>query len=491
MNGNNTWIKLPRNFQNWRWYKESNMVHLYLYLVMNANLLSENYFDINIKRGEIMISLSRLSTDTNLSIKTLRTCLDRLKRTHEIEYRNLNHGRIIIIVNYDMFQPIGIDETAPDWVKLYRKIEQWRWYTHPKMVHLLIHFLIKAKAILSGNDFTFQLETSYNLLSKETGISVQSVRTCIKKMQSSGVIEFLPSPTNLFSTIRVCNYENYQVTNKVRGVIDNHSYGNKGTIPGELDVDFENSKKSTNLNISTSHCPPTSYESTKTSKGTTRAREGHDKGTIPGELDVDFENSKKSTNLNISTSHCPPTSYESTKTSKGTTRAREGHDKGTTRARQGHDKGTTRATLKEYNNIRNKEIKNINYDDAREGVVFVEAEEVKDEQKENLQKKAGKETYKEKLLEDGVWMTAMGKKFHLDQGEIKRLLDDFDLELICRGNNEDKGFKDYKCHFFDWLKLRSNTLRTISSSTQAKGERWEGEMFVPKSSEGGIYNGPF
>ena len=441
MNGNNTWIKLPRNFQNWRWYKESNMVHLYLYLVMNANLLSENYFDINIKRGEIMISLSRLSTDTNLSIKTLRTCLDRLKRTHEIEYRNLNHGRIIIIVNYDMFQPIGIDETAPDWVKLYRKIEQWRWYTHPKMVHLLIHFLIKAKAILSGNDFTFQLETSYNLLSKETGISVQSVRTCIKKMQSSGVIEFLPSPTNLFSTIRVCNYENYQVTNKVRGVIDNHSYGNKGTIPGELDVDFENSKKSTNLNISTSHCPPTSYESTKTSKGTTRAREGHDKGT--------------------------------------------------TRARQGHDKGTTRATLKEYNNIRNKEIKNINYDDAREGVVFVEAKEVKDEQKENLQKKAGKETYKEKLLEDGVWMTAMGKKFHLDQGEIKRLLDDFELELICRGNNEDKGFKDYKCHFFDWLKLRSNTLRTISSSTQAKGERWEGEKFVPKSSEGGIYDGPF
>ena len=441
MNGNNTWIKLPRNFQNWRWYKESNMVHLYLYLVMNANLLSENYFDINIKRGEIMISLSRLSTDTNLSIKTLRTCLDRLKRTHEIEYRNLNHGRIIIIVNYDMFQPIGIDESAPDWVKLYRKIEQWRWYTHPKMVHLLIHFLIKAKAILSGNDFTFQLETSYNLLSKETGISVQSVRTCIKKMQSSGVIEFLPSPTNLFSTIRVCNYENYQVTNKVRGVIDNHSYGNKGTISGELDVDFENSKKSTNLNISTSHCPPTSYESTKTSRGTTRARQGHERGT--------------------------------------------------TRAQQGHDKGTTRATLKEYNNIRNKEIKNINYDDAREGVVFVEAEEVKDEQKENLQKKAGKETYKEKLLEDGVWMTAMGKKFHLDQGEIKRLLDDFDLELICRGNNEDKGFKDYKCHFFDWLKLRSNTLHTISSSTQAKGERWEGEKFVPKSSEGGIYDGPF
>ena len=342
MNGNNTWIKLPRSFQNWRWYKESNMVHLYLYLVMNANLLSENYFDINIKRGEIMISLSRLSTDTNLSIKTLRTCLDRLKRTHEIEYRNLNHGRIIIIVNYDMFQPIGIDETAPDWVKLYRKIEQWRWYTHPKMVHLLIHFLIKAKAILSGNDFTFQLETSYNLLSKETGISVQSVRTCIKKMQSSGVIEFLPSPTNLFSTIRVCNYENYQVTNKVRGITDNRCYGDKGTISGELDVDFENIKKSTSPSTIVSRYPSTPYEATKTSKGTRGARQGHDKGTISDELDVDFENIKKSTSLNNSTSHCLSASYKTAKTSKGTTRAREGHDKGTTRARQGHDKGNTK-----------------------------------------------------------------------------------------------------------------------------------------------------
>ena len=491
MNGNNTWIKLPRSFQNWRWYKESNMVHLYLYLVMNANLLSENYFDINIKRGEIMISLSRLSTDTNLSIKTLRTCLDRLKRTHEIEYRNLNHGRIIIIVNYDMFQPIGIDETAPDWVKLYRKIEQWRWYTHPKMVHLLIHFLIKAKAILSGNDFTFQLETSYNLLSKETGISVQSVRTCIKKMQSSGVIEFLPSPTNLFSTIRVCNYENYQVTNKISGITDNRCYGDKGTISGELDVDFENIKKSTNPNTIASRYPSIPYEAAKTSKGTRGARQGHDKGTISGELDVDFENIKKSTNPNNTISHCSTTPCEDAKTSKGTREAQEGHERGTTRAQEGHKRGTTRATIKEYKNKRNKEIKNINYDDAREGVVFVEAEEVKEEQKENLQKKVCKETYKETLLEDEVWMTAMGKKFHLDKGDIKRLLDDFDLELICRGNNEDKGFKDYKCHFYDWMKLRNNAQRTISSSPQVKNERWEGEKFVPKSSEGGIYNGPF
>ena len=68
------------------------MVHLYLYLVINANLQPEDFLDIRIKRGEIMISLSRLSQDTNLSVKALRTSLDKLKRTNEIDYRKLKHG---------------------------------------------------------------------------------------------------------------------------------------------------------------------------------------------------------------------------------------------------------------------------------------------------------------------------------------------------------------------------------------------------------------
>lgn len=443
MNDNNTWIKLPRNFVNWRWYKETNMVHLYLYLVINANLQPEDFLDIRIKRGEIMISLSRLSQDTNLSVKALRTSLDKLKRTNEIDYRKLKHGRVIIVLNYDKFQPYGIDEAVPDWIKLYRKIEQWKWYSNPKMVHLLVHFLIKAKPVQLGNDFVFQLDTSYTLLNRETGITVQSLRTCIKKMQMDGVITFQPSPTSLLSTITICNYGNYQATRQLRG--------------------------------------------------TTEALHDSNKGTTPVSIEVATEEGQKSTGLFDSTSTYNTDTYEPSKISRGTTRAQEGHDKGTTRAQEGHKRGTTRATIKEYKNIRNKDIKNIiNDDDAREEEVFVVEQKEQEEQKENLQKKAGDDFFKEELLSDQVWLSAIAKAFKLHSNvEVAELLEEFELHLVCRGNEGHKDIRDYKSHFCDWLKYRSNRPQAAPASPSVGGERWEGEKFVPKSSKGGIYENGF
>mgnify|MGYP004532998013 CR=1 FL=1 len=443
MNDNNTWIKLPRNFVNWRWYKETNMVHLYLYLVINANLQPEDFLDFRIKRGEIMISLSRLSQDTNLSVKALRTSLDKLKRTNEIDYRKLKHGRVIIVLNYDKFQPYGIDEAVPDWIKLYRKIEQWKWYSNPKMVHLLVHFLIKAKPVQLGNDFVFQLDTSYTLLNRETGITVQSLRTCIKKMQTDGVITFQPSPTSLLSTITICNYGNYQATRQLRG--------------------------------------------------TTEALHDSNKGTTPVSIEVATEEGQKSTGLFSNTSTYNTDTYEPSEISRGTTRAQEGHDKDTTRAQEGHDKDTTRATIKEYKNIRNKDIKNIiNDDDAREEKVFVVEQKEQEEQKENLQKKAGDDFFKEELLSDQVWLSAIAKAFKLHSNvEVAKLLEDFELHLVCRGNEGHKDIRDYKSHFCDWLKYRNNRPQAAPASPSVGGERWEGEKFVPKSSKGGIYGNGF
>ena len=443
MNDNNTWIKLPRNFVNWRWYKETNMVHLYLYLVINANLQPEDFLDFRIKRGEIMISLSRLSQDTNLSVKALRTSLDKLKRTNEIDYRKLKHGRVIIVLNYDKFQPYGIDEAVPDWIKLYRKIEQWKWYSNPKMVHLLVHFLIKAKPVQLGNDFVFQLDTSYTLLNRETGITVQSLRTCIKKMQTDGVITFQPSPTSLLSTITICNYGNYQATRQLRGTTETLHDSNKGTTPVSIEVATEEGQKSTGLFSNTSAYNTDTYE--------------------PSEI------------------------------SRGTTRAQEGHDKGTTRAQEGHDKDTTRATIKEYKNIRNKDIKNIiNDDDAREEKVFVVEQKEQEEQKENLQKKAGDDFFKEELLSDQVWLSAIAKAFKLHSNvEVAKLLEDFELHLVCRGNEGHKDIRDYKSHFCDWLKYKNNRPQAAPASPSVGGERWEGEKFVPKSSKGGIYGNGF
>lgn len=75
----NTWIKLPRDFVEWRWYHNSETVHLFLYLLLNANIKEAEYNNVTINRGELITSIRQLSISTGNSIQTIRTCLKRLK----------------------------------------------------------------------------------------------------------------------------------------------------------------------------------------------------------------------------------------------------------------------------------------------------------------------------------------------------------------------------------------------------------------------------
>lgn len=98
------------------------------------------------------------------------------------------------------------------WIKLYRKFLEWEWYTDSKMVHLFIHLLLSAsiedrkwKGIVLQRG---QLATTYPELSKKTGLTVQNLRTCLEKLESSQIIN--RQVTNKYTLISVCNFESYQ-----------------------------------------------------------------------------------------------------------------------------------------------------------------------------------------------------------------------------------------------------------------------------------------
>lgn len=102
------------------------------------------------------------------------------------------------------------------WVKLYRKIIEWEWFKTPNMVHLFLYLLCKAnhsegkwqgEMIKKG-----QLITSRKTIRKETGISEQSIRTCINKLKSTNEITI--KSTNKYSIITINNYESYQNINE-------------------------------------------------------------------------------------------------------------------------------------------------------------------------------------------------------------------------------------------------------------------------------------
>ncbi len=429
----NSWIKLPRNFVNWSWYHDANMVQLYLYLLLNANVYDVKYNDITIKRGECLVSLNHLSKETGISLQKLRTGLARLQRTKEIEYKKLQNGRIIVLVDFNKFQPIGIDEAAPDWIKLYRKICDWGWYHEPNMVHLYVYFMLKAKLVINNDSRSeaWQLNSTLRLLTKATGISEKSIRTCLARLQRTGEISYLPGVAHKQSVITLCNYDSYQAT--------------------------------------------------KISTNTVLTQERHNNIESVSEHNNSQISAQKERDITL----CNYDSYQATKNSTNTVLTQEQHSS-----------NTALTTLKEYKNKRIKERKNIDDDIAhvREGD-FVEVLEVTEVEKENEQKKSNKENFADLVKSETTWLTAIQKKFKLLTSEaVKNKVDEFEIELVCRGKDKHEDMKDFKCHFCDWLEKNLRTINQPQASNRSPSptsERWSGEKFVPKSSEGGIYEGDF
>ena len=98
------WIKLYRKFSEWEWFNISEMVHLFIYLLLNANHEDGKWRGIEIKRGQILTGLNSLNENTGISLQTLRTCLRRLEETQEINSKVTNKYRIITICNYECYQ---------------------------------------------------------------------------------------------------------------------------------------------------------------------------------------------------------------------------------------------------------------------------------------------------------------------------------------------------------------------------------------------------
>ena len=101
------WIKLHRNLQNWEWYQDSKMVHLFYHLMLKANHKEGNWRGINVKRGQLITGRKRLSEETGISEQSIRTCLRNLEKTGEITMQPTRRYSVLTICKYDEYQ----DET--------------------------------------------------------------------------------------------------------------------------------------------------------------------------------------------------------------------------------------------------------------------------------------------------------------------------------------------------------------------------------------------
>lgn len=97
------WVRLYRDLQEWEWYTKSEMVHLYIHLLLSANHTPAKWQGVTIKCGQVVTSVAQLAQKTGLSVQTTRTCLARLKSTNEITIETTNQYTLITICNYSRY----------------------------------------------------------------------------------------------------------------------------------------------------------------------------------------------------------------------------------------------------------------------------------------------------------------------------------------------------------------------------------------------------
>lgn len=107
------WIKLHRKMLDWEWYDDVNTTRVFLHLLLVANHKDNKWRGMEIKRGQRLTSLSSLASETNLSIKNIRTSIKRLKATREVASQSTAQHTVFTVINYDLYQE-GANEVASE-----------------------------------------------------------------------------------------------------------------------------------------------------------------------------------------------------------------------------------------------------------------------------------------------------------------------------------------------------------------------------------------
>lgn len=105
-------VKIHRSLLSWEWYHNKNTCRLFLHLILTVNYEDKKWQGKIIKRGQRVTSLSKLASETDMTVREVRTALKNLKTTGEVTSESTSNYSIITIKNYDKFQDVTSEMTS-------------------------------------------------------------------------------------------------------------------------------------------------------------------------------------------------------------------------------------------------------------------------------------------------------------------------------------------------------------------------------------------
>lgn len=110
MNTKGQFIKYYRSEMFSPWYKRPDTYHLFRHCLLRANFETLQWGDVEVKRGQFITSIAKLSEETGLSERKVRTAFKRLKSTGDLMCEPTNKYTLITVCKYDRLQGVYNDE---------------------------------------------------------------------------------------------------------------------------------------------------------------------------------------------------------------------------------------------------------------------------------------------------------------------------------------------------------------------------------------------
>lgn len=98
------WIKVHRKMTEWEWYQDPNTCRLFLHLLLTVNHKPMKWRGIEVPIGSKITSREKLSQETGLSQRQVRTALSHLESTNEVTKSTTSTYTLITVVNFEKYQ---------------------------------------------------------------------------------------------------------------------------------------------------------------------------------------------------------------------------------------------------------------------------------------------------------------------------------------------------------------------------------------------------
>lgn len=98
------YIKVARSMLEWEWYLNINTKVLFLHMLLKANWKECRFEGTTVPRGSFVSSIGKLSEETGLTEREIRTAISHLKSTGEVTSKTTNKYTVFTVVKYDLYQ---------------------------------------------------------------------------------------------------------------------------------------------------------------------------------------------------------------------------------------------------------------------------------------------------------------------------------------------------------------------------------------------------